>query len=116
MSNPILFQSAGKGKPAVLVSFRDVTERKMIEHERALCAWEQEKLSEIDKQLIGIANLGKIFDAIVHQTIKLTGSGFAGIIVYDIGIGRLLLESIKHRNMHEDSRRLEKSRSDVQNP
>lgn len=72
-----------EGQPAVLISFRDVTERKLMERERALYVWEQEKLSEIDKLLVRIVDLEKIFDAIADQTITLTKSGFAGILVYD---------------------------------
>ena len=74
---------AWEGMPAVLISFRDVTERKMLEREQALYVWEQEKLSEIDKQLVGVVDLQKILDAIIHQTMKLTKSGFTGILFYD---------------------------------
>ncbi|MFZ1979155.1 MAG: PAS domain S-box protein, partial [Bacteroidota bacterium] len=91
-----------EGQAAVLISFHDVTERKMMERERALCVWEQEKLSEIDKQLVGTVELENILDAIIQQTMKLTKSGFAGILIYDSESTTYYWKGLKG-NVHEFS-------------
>ena len=81
--------------PAVQASFRTITERKMLERERkmlereqTLWIWEQETLSDIDRKLIGVLEINKIFTAIMQQTINLTRAHFSGVLLFD--------ESCKH--------------------
>ncbi|RPI04278.1 MAG: PAS domain S-box protein [Ignavibacteriae bacterium] len=69
--------------PAVQASFRNITERKMLEREQALWLWEQETLSSIDRKLIGVVDLQKILTAILQYTLNLTRSHFAGVLVLD---------------------------------
>jgi PAS domain S-box-containing protein len=68
---------------AVQASFRDITKRKMLEREQSLWLWEQETLSNIDRKLVGIMDLEKIFAAILQQTLNLTRAHFAGVILFD---------------------------------
>jgi PAS domain S-box-containing protein len=68
---------------AVQASFRDITKRKMLEREQSLWLWEQETLSNIDRKLVGIMDLEKIFGAILQQTINLTRAHFAGVLLFD---------------------------------
>jgi signal transduction histidine kinase/PAS domain-containing protein len=91
-----------EGQPVVLISFRNITEKKILERERTLWAWEQEKLSEIDKYLLGVVDLKKILDAIVDRTMKLLKSEFAGILLYDSESSALCWKSLKG-NIHEFS-------------
>lgn len=70
-------------RSAVQMSFRDITERKMLEREQALWLWEQETLSDIDRKLVGIFDLEKIFAAILQQTLNLTRTHFAGVLLCD---------------------------------
>jgi PAS domain S-box-containing protein len=69
--------------PAVQASFRNITERKMLEREQTLWLWEQETLSEIDRKLVGVVDLNKIFAAILQQTLNLTRAHFGGILLFD---------------------------------
>lgn len=68
---------------AVQASFRDITKRKMLEREQSLWLWEQETLSNIDRKLVGIMELEKIFAAILQQTLNLTRAHFAGVLLFD---------------------------------
>jgi PAS domain S-box-containing protein len=70
-------------RPAVQVSFRDITERKMLEREQALWLWEQWTLSEIDRKLVGVVNLEQLFLAILQHTLNLTHAGFGGVLLFD---------------------------------
>ncbi len=69
--------------PAVQASFRNITERKMLEREQTLWIWEQETLSDIDRKLVGVVDLTKIFAAILQQTLNLTRAHFGGILIFD---------------------------------
>ena len=70
-------------QPAVQSSFRTITERKMLEREQTLWLWEQETLSDIDRKLVGIVDLSKIFAAILQHTLNLTRAHFSGILLFD---------------------------------
>ena len=69
--------------PAVQASFRNITERKMLEREQTLWLWEQETLSDIDRKLVGVVDLNKIFAAILQQTLNLTRAHFSGVLLFD---------------------------------
>jgi len=69
--------------PAVQASLRNITERKMLEREQTLWIWEQETLSDIDRKLVGVVELDKIFAAILQQTLNLTRAHFGGILLFD---------------------------------
>jgi PAS domain S-box-containing protein len=71
------------GRLAVQASFRDITKRKMLEREQSLWLWEQETLSNIDRKLVGIMDLEKIFSAILQQTLNLTRAHFSGVLLFD---------------------------------
>ncbi len=68
-------------RPALQVSFRDITEKKILEREQALWLWEQETLSEIDRKIVGMVDLGKLFAAILQQTLNLTHANFGGVLL-----------------------------------
>jgi PAS domain S-box-containing protein len=68
---------------AVQASFRDITERKMLEREQSLWLWEQETLSDIDRKLVGVVDLEKIFSAILQQALNLTRAHFDGVLLFD---------------------------------
>ena len=69
--------------PAVQASIRNITERKMLEREQAIWVWEQETLSDIDRKLVGVVDINKIFAAILQQTLNLTRAHFGGILLFD---------------------------------
>ncbi|MGD0037735.1 MAG: PAS domain S-box protein, partial [Bacteroidota bacterium] len=69
--------------PAVQASFRNITERKMLEREQTLWLWEQETLSDIDRKLVGVVDLQKIFAAILQHTLNLTRAHFDGVLLFD---------------------------------
>ncbi|MBN1396962.1 MAG: PAS domain S-box protein [Bacteroidetes bacterium] len=71
------------GHSAVQVSLRDITKRKMLEREQSLWLWEQETLSNIDRKLVGIMDLDKVFSAILQQTLNLTRAHFAGVLLFE---------------------------------
>ena len=71
------------GKPALHASFRDITERKALERQQAIWLWEQETLSSIDRQLVGIVDLQKVLDIILQQVILLTRAQFVGVTMVD---------------------------------
>ncbi|MGD1046561.1 MAG: PAS domain S-box protein [Bacteroidota bacterium] len=72
-----------KDHPAVQASFRNITERKMLEREQTLWVWEQETLSDIDRKLVGVVDLNKIFAAILQHTLNLTRAHFGGVLLFD---------------------------------
>jgi PAS domain S-box-containing protein len=71
------------GKPAVLASLRDVTDRKMLERDQALWLWEQETLSAIDRKLVSMVGLQNILDAIANNAKALTRADFAGVLMLE---------------------------------
>ncbi len=68
---------------ALQATFRDITERKSLEREQALWAWEQDALSEIDRRLVGIVDLKTILSSIIQQVLNLSRAHWAGILMYD---------------------------------
>lgn len=68
-------------RPAVQATFRDITGRKMQEREQALLMWEQEALSQIDRRLIGVVDLGRILDSILGHLVNLTKAQWAGVLL-----------------------------------
>jgi len=70
-------------RPALQASFRDISERKSMEREQAVWLWEQETLSSIDRQLLGIVDLQRVLDIILQQVLLLTRAHFSGIILFD---------------------------------
>jgi PAS domain S-box-containing protein len=72
-------------RPAVQATFRDITGRKMQEREQALLMWEQEALSQIDRRLIGVVDLGRILDLILGHLINLTRAQWAGVLLREGG-------------------------------
>jgi PAS domain S-box-containing protein len=71
-------------KKSLYVSYRDISERKAMERQQAVWLWEQETLSSIDRQLLGIVDLQKVLDIILQQIMLLTRSQFVGIALIDI--------------------------------
>ncbi len=71
------------GGPAVLASFRDVTDRKMLEHEQALWLWEQETLCSIDRKLASIVDLQQILATVAKNAKALTRADFAAIVMVE---------------------------------
>jgi signal transduction histidine kinase len=67
----------------VQASFRNITKRKTLEREQMLWLWEQETLSEIDRKLIGVVDLNKIFTAILQKSLNLTRAHFSGVLLFD---------------------------------
>jgi signal transduction histidine kinase len=71
-------------KKAMHASFKDVSERKTLERQQAVWLWEQETLSSIDRQLLGIVDMHKVLDIILQQVVLLTRSQFVGVAMVDI--------------------------------
>ncbi len=74
---------AWNNHPAVQASFRTITERKMLEREQTQWLWEQETLSDIDRKLVGVVDLNKIFAAILQHTLNLTRAHFGGVLLFN---------------------------------
>ncbi len=68
-------------QPAVQASFRDITDRKMLERDQSLWLWEQETLSSIDRKLVSTVGLQNILDAISMDAKSLTRADFAGVLM-----------------------------------
>jgi len=76
------------GKRAILLSFRDVTERKRLEREQATWFWEQEVLGSIDRQLVSEIDLPKMLEIIALHAKSLTRADWIGILLYQRGTKR----------------------------
>lgn len=81
-------------RPAVQATFRDITGRKMQEREQALLMWEQEALSQIDRRLIGVVDLGRILDSILGHLVNLTKAHWAGVLLREGTLQRFRWRSI----------------------
>ncbi len=81
-------------RPAALATLRDITGRKMQEREQALLLWEQEALSQIDRRLIGVVDLGRILDSILGHLVNLTKAHWAGVLMRDGQSGRFRWRSM----------------------
>ncbi len=76
-----------EGTLAVQASFRDVTERKMLEREQALWLWEQETMTKIDRELIAMVDLQKTLAAISQHAKLLTRADLAAVLMVDMAKG-----------------------------
>lgn len=83
------------GKPAILASFRDTTERKEFEREQALWFWEQEALTGIDRKLVAMVDLQRVLDAISHHARALTRADFAGVLMVETKTNQYLWRAVK---------------------
>jgi PAS domain S-box-containing protein len=83
------------GKPALHASFRDITERKALERQQAIWLWEQETLSSIDRQLVGIVDLQRVLDIILQHVILLTRAQFVGVCIADTVNGQVHWKATK---------------------
>ncbi len=79
---------AWQGQRALLISFRDVTERKRLEREQAAWFWEQEVLGSIDRQLASVIELPKMLEIIVLHAKSLTRADWIGVLLYQRGSKR----------------------------
>ncbi|MBI4417509.1 MAG: PAS domain S-box protein [Ignavibacteriales bacterium] len=69
------------GKPAVLSSFRDITERKALEREQARWFWEQESLTAIDRQLVTMVDLEELLNLVTRHARAFTRAEFSGVLM-----------------------------------
>ncbi len=69
------------GRPAILASFRDITERKKLEKEQALWFWEQESLMTIDRQLVAMVDLESVLQAVTLHASSFTRAELSGVIM-----------------------------------
>lgn len=71
------------GHAAVLLSLRDVRERKRTEREQAQWLWEQELLNTIERQLVSTVDLSRVLDMIVYHARLLVRADFSGVLTID---------------------------------
>lgn len=83
------------GRTAVQASFRDITERKVLEREQALWLWEQETMSTIDRQLVSSVDLRVVLDTISHHAKVLTRADWAGVMMVDLTAVQALWRAAK---------------------
>jgi len=77
-----------------IVTVRDVTKRKIAEHDRDLWIKEQEALSLIDRTLIGEMDLEKILNVITEQVLSLLHGDLAAIVICDVADGTVQWKSV----------------------
>jgi PAS domain S-box-containing protein len=70
-------------EPAVLLSLRDVADRKKAEREQAQWLWEQELLNSVERQLLSTVDLPKVLDMIVHHARLLVRADIAAVLTID---------------------------------
>ena len=68
------------GEGAIELQVHDISERKNFEREQALWHWEQEALRDIDRQLVGVADIARILDSILQQAMTLVRADWAGVL------------------------------------
>jgi PAS domain S-box-containing protein len=71
------------GGSAMLLTMRDVAERKEAEREQAQWLWEQELLNSVERQLVSTVDLNKVIDMIVHHARLLARADIAGVLTID---------------------------------
>lgn len=69
--------------PAVLLSIRDVAERKKTEREQAQWLWEQELLNSVERQLVSTVELPNVLDMIVYHARLLVRADIAAVLTID---------------------------------
>lgn len=70
-------------EPAVLLSIRDVAERKRTEREQAQWLWGQELLNTVERQLVSTVDLNKVLDMIVYHARLLVRADIAAVLTID---------------------------------
>ena len=74
---------AWRSERAVEVFVRDMTERKMLEREQALWHWEQQALSEIDRNIVGVSDLRTILESILRHATNLLRAEWSAVLTVD---------------------------------